>query len=692
MIGFLNLNFEQVFIILGLSILLFVFVNLVAIIRLISRNMNFLKINLPKRFKNKFQKFPKIVKSFLKQAYNFRLLFLDLLLIAFALFLFNDLFVQAPGVNFHKPDMNAYWNDQSQAFVIQYDRAYDTEKIIPQIYPEIQGEWKHEHLLFPFLKRKLVFYPKESILPKNNITIYIGEIKGLYQREPTWDKVIDLKSPEVPEIVSTYPVQGSEDFGVNEKIELELSSVDGNFINWEFDIEPAAEFQVVRNKSNKVYIEFLKPLAQTTTYTLKINKTPQSYDVATGEVFIQEDTIVEEDLVFTTIKAPTISNIEPVGDGVLVDANIRVQFDFDMVKEDVEKNIILEPVIDYAITWEDEKTIIIDPVALLEKEKDYTLKLPVGLRNLKGGVSEVEIVHSFKTVGVVRVTSTSPASNATGRDVNTNINITFNQEVDKTDAQASFSITPETNGSFSWDGNTMIFNPSVALAYSTSYSVKVAKGVKTVHGIDSDADYSFKFTTKSNIFELNTIIVTQPYRYACNLTAARIALNYKGVNVSVDSLYSQVAKDNTPYDSATNTWGNPHSGYVGDITGANKGYGVYWGPIRNVVANYRTAETHTGWNRTELLQEVQNGNPVIIWAHNGYAGSGANISWNLPGGGSVYAVKGMHSFVVRGWVGDLENPTSVILADPSGRGRWVVSRAYFDSLWNVFGRPAVVVK
>ncbi|MBN1915774.1 Ig-like domain-containing protein [Candidatus Dojkabacteria bacterium] len=708
MIGFFGLTFEGVFIILGLTVVLFVVVNLASLLRFILRKKG--KIvrtegvkpskKVKKPILSHFSKgviklkgiMPKPIKVVLKGLYSIRLIFFDLILIAFSIFLFNDLFVRAPGVNFHNPDMNSYWNDQNAAFVIQFDRVYDEEKIIPQIYPEIAGEWKHEHLMFPFLKRKLAFYPEESILPGNNITIYIGEIKGLYQTDPTWDKVIDLKSPGIPEIVSTYPENEGCDFGVNEKIEIKLSSQDGNFMDWDFDIEPAADFQVVRNNSDRVFIEFIKPLAQSTTYKLTTKKTPQSYSIETGDVLIQEETMEEEDLSFTTIKAPTISNIEPVGDGVLVDSAIKIKFDFDMVREDVESNISIEPSVEYTISWEDGATIILKPVLPLEKEKDYTVKLPSGLKNLKGGVSEIEVAHSFRTVGVVRVASTSPSANATGRDVNVNISITFNQQVDKASAQSKFSITPAVGGAFSWNGNTMVFNPTASLAYTTPYTVNIAKGVKTVHGIDSNSDYSFKFTTKSQIFELNTIIVTQPYRYSCNLTASRIALNYKGVNVSVDTLYSQIVKDTTPYDEATNTWGNPNSGYVGSITGNPKGYGVYWGPIRNLISSYRPAETHTGWNRTALLQEVQNNNPVIIWAHNAYAGSGADISWNLPGGGRVYAVKGMHSFVVRGYIGELENPTNIILVDPAGRGRWVISTSYFDSLWNVFGRAAVVVK
>jgi uncharacterized protein YvpB len=165
--------------------------------------------------------------------------------------------------------------------------------------------------------------------------------------------------------------------------------------------------------------------------------------------------------------------------------------------------------------------------------------------------------------------------------------------------------------------------------------------------------------------------------------------------VSIGTVHGALPKDSTPYDPAGPTWGNPYTSYVGDINGNPKGYGVYWNPISNYIRNYRSTSVRTGWDRTSLLTEVGNGNPVIIWAHNGYSSSsngpvGSNISWHTPGGTSIYAIAGMHSFVVVGWHGPIDNPTSIILND-TNRGTWTVSTSYFNGLWSYFNNTGIVV-
>jgi uncharacterized protein YvpB len=91
-----------------------------------------------------------------------------------------------------------------------------------------------------------------------------------------------------------------------------------------------------------------------------------------------------------------------------------------------------------------------------------------------------------------------------------------------------------------------------------------------------------------------------------------------------------------------------------------------------------------------MLREVRNGNPVVIWAINGYGYSGTEFYWKTPGGTTIRAVSGMHSYVVVGYKGSVDNPTSIILNDPN-RGRWTISTAYFNSLWGYFNNTGIVV-
>lgn len=635
------------------------------------------------------------------------LLPLNVALIAFAVFLFNDMFVKPLNVNYHKPVMDATWLDSEEAFVIQFDRPFDPGKIDPYIFPEVKGKWIKEDKGINGLNRRLLFQPEESFLPDVDIQIYVAGITNYYQKDPAWDKSIDLLSPKIPSVMSSYPENDGVDFGLEEDIVLNLDQPDGNFVAWDFKINPEVSFQVIRNiepeakdkDRQKILIRFDKPLNQNATYTLSISKTPQSYNTNTDEVLIKEEHKDDKPIKFSTIKAASISKIEPSGEGVLVSSDIRVNFDFPMDQEQVLKSLKLEPAVEADYSWVEGKILVINPKAELAKDKTYSLSLPKGLKNKKGGISEQEVKHSFKTVGYVGVTSFSPGNNTTSRSINSNVSVTFNQEVDKSSAQSKFKLSPNVAGKFSWNGNTLTFNPNSALAYQTTYSISVASGVKTIHGLDSKQSFNSKFTTEPQVFSLAIPYSRQPYRYACNLTAAKMALGYRGISRSVEQIHAAIGTDSTPWDPNSRTWGNPHSRFVGSLSGSGSGpagtggYGVYWGPIRNYIANQgrdRT-EVKSNWNTTALLKEVRNGNPVIIWAHNGYSGSGANISWKTSGGANVYAVKGMHSYVVRGYIGTPENPTHIMFADP-GRGLWTVSIGYFNSLWGTFGRTAVVVR
>ncbi len=96
------------------------------------------------------------------------------------------------------------------------------------------------------------------------------------------------------------------------------------------------------------------------------------------------------------------------------------------------------------------------------------------------------------------ITSTNPADGATGVSVNSNITITFSASMDAATAEQAFSVSPNVNGSFSWNGNSMVFDPSSALGWSVEYTVTVASSAQSAEDDSLGAAYSFTFTTQSN--------------------------------------------------------------------------------------------------------------------------------------------------------------------------------------------------
>lgn len=634
---------------------------------------------------NRLKKIAKAVLSKIRVVRHFMLL-ANTLLIILAFVLVFDL-LQNPGIRVTYPQEAQALKSYEEPLIITFDRPIDTKQFQPYIFPEIQGEWiaQQEFSWLPF-KRTVAFYPQESIFP-GKVFVYYADITDIHNIQEKWEWAINSRSVDTPEIESVSPENEATDVAVDRELQFKLTSQGGSFVEWRAEVEPEAEHETYFPADDVVQVRFLKNLRQNTSYSIKLYRTPVRYNLTSKEVVERGEEILVSETSFVTVKEPLLESISPNGNNVYVTDSIKVVFDQVMDQDTAQASFSVSPAIQGDFTWENERTMLFKPAQNLAKQTEYTVKLAPGIKSSKGGITESEITHQFKTIGEVTA-SIGPSGSSV--KIGVNISINFNQPVDKNVAQSKFSINPSVAGTFSWNGNTMIFNPNANLAYSTKYDISIGSGVKSIHGIDSKRSYNHSFTTEQLVFTLNVPVYYQTQRFACNLVAARMALAYRGVSVSTSAAHSQIAKDNTPWDPDANTWGNPHVGYVGDINGVSEGYGVYWGPLSSWMSGYRSNSVRVGMSRTAMLTEVQNGNPVIIWAHNGYSGSGANRSWTTPGGTSIYAIRGMHSYVVVGWRGPIDNPSHIILNDPN-RGRWTITTGYFDSLWSYFGRAAVVV-
>lgn len=201
------------------------------------------------------------------------------------------------------------------------------------------------------------------------------------------------------------------------------------------------------------------------------------------------------------------------------------------------------------------------------------------------------------------------------------------------------------------------------------------------------ANTEIKWEEVKKTTKLDVPAYLQKYTLSCEIASLRMALNFRGANVSEDDLIPQVGLDPTPHTG--NTWGNPNVAFVGNIKGTQMkdGYGVHWAPIAKVARNYRNAEDFQGWNIGQLTKAISDGNPVVIWV---YSHFGRKTTWNTPGGEKIDAVRDEHAVVAVGFVGPPDNPTEIIINDPLiGQVYW--SRSSFNKKWEIFGRSGVAV-
>ena len=109
---------------------------------------------------------------------------------------------------------------------------------------------------------------------------------------------------------------------------------------------------------------------------------------------------------------------------------------------------------------------------------------------------EVTTVDFALTKETTPPTITAHSPTGTDAAIDTDMSATFSEVMNKTSAEAAFSTDLLVLGSFSWDGNKMIFNPNSNLDYLTTYIVTISTEAEDLAGNNLLSPYSWQFTTK----------------------------------------------------------------------------------------------------------------------------------------------------------------------------------------------------
>lgn len=181
----------------------------------------------------------------------------------------------------------------------------------------------------------------------------------------------------------------------------------------------------------------------------------------------------------------------------------------------------------------------------------------------------------------------------------------------------------------------------------------------------------------------------QEHALSCEVASLLMALRYRGVNVTESQLIQQLPASDPGHRHSDNTWGDPNLGFVGNIDGVapNTGYGVYEQPIYDLAVKYRNARIMTNGTLNDLIQELINNNPVVVW---GVSGSGRNIFWKTPEGKIINAKMDEHARILVGYTGNSDNPQLIILLDPI-YGKIKLSAKAFLTNWTILDRRAVII-
>ncbi len=235
--------------------------------------------------------------------------------------------------------------------------------------------------------------------------------------------------------------------------------------------------------------------------------------------------------------SPTVSSTSPANVATGVAFNQKIAATFSEVMESstittatftlMQGTSFVSGTVSYTGT-----TAIFAPASNLAPNTVYTATITIGATNRAGSALANNYVWSFTTGAAAIVTpptvsSTDPASAATGVALNQKIAAVFSRAMDaSTITTATFTLkqgTTSVSGFVSYSGTTAIFAPAANLAANTVYTATITTGAKDLASNALASNYAWSFTTgAAAIITPPTVSSTDPAN-----AATGVAFNQK---------------------------------------------------------------------------------------------------------------------------------------------------------------------
>lgn len=579
-----------------------------------------------------------------------------------------------PGIRKITPQQGETIDPLSPDIRVMFDAPVRVHAISVHTFPEIDFTIRPSGYfwnLSPWATQ-ITIVPKTTIPTGEQLIVYLANIEGPFTRGYGGERLLEVTSPETV-ITKMKPQDKSQDIPDTQSFTLQSSTVVDER-EWAVSMSPTMSMTIKKIDAKTLRITPDEPYLQSTDYTMVITHTPTMVDRVTGVAVKKFDPDTKMTFHFTTVRAAFVSSFVPEGKSEDPGGDFQITFEEPMNKANVMNHISVSPPVSLYSSWtNDDKKLTVSHEALA-KDTDYTVTLTAGLTTAKGGTFEKDTAFHFHTAGHLTVTDVSPANSATNIPASTTFRLTFDQNIP--DSIASHLImSPNITGKIVVKDNTLEFTPNQPLPYETKYSFTLPSGASSGYGLPTTADQTFTFTTSPNQVMLNVPYFKQETLFTCNISAARMLLAFRGVNVTEGDLINIIGL------GGKRGTGDPYKGYVDD-------YGTYWDAVSRGVSKYRPTRMITSGKLSDIIAEIKKGNPVMTWGQNGWSDP-HDISWTSTDGTFIKAVNGMHSAVVRGYSGPDANPTQIFINDP-WRGQYGIPTAEFMRRWSYFSMAMVV--
>lgn len=379
--------------------------------------------------------------------------------------------------NYSQTDMNSLFEPTSAALQIKQlaEGSYDVYEVTES----------GNVLLGTYTSAQLETGLDQSFVP--------GELKFLK---------ITASSPTITEIT---PVDGSTGVNTDTNIVIQFNQVMDACTLTEENIVLSSEGISVtssvyyQDNTNTLILSPVSSLLGNTTYNVSVSQ------AVYGSNNMPLDR--EYNIRFTTAQENIVSGTSPARDAinVAIASDISLMFEESMNPETINEqniwltcnNVSVSASVYYDIGT---NTIRISPINGLEYDCKYKVLVGTGVQKLSGKYIANEYSFAFSTVSRPKIVRTVPAAGESGVDVKSRIYITFSEAMDtSTFTQDNITVTGSAvtvAKSIVYDANTntLAVIPIDTLTGSSTYTVALGSGIKSIQGIDMEG-YRYSFTT-----------------------------------------------------------------------------------------------------------------------------------------------------------------------------------------------------
>jgi len=175
----------------------------------------------------------------------------------------------------------------------------------------------------------------------------------------------------------------------------------------------------------------------------------------------------------------------------------------------------------------------------------------------------------------------------------------------------------------------------------------------------------------------------------CEITSLTMLLQFYGANKSKMELVAEMPRDATPAvlndDGSVAYWGNPNTGFVGDVTRKGRGFGIYHAGLLPLLKQYvKTAVDLTNKPFSAYEKQVAAGIPIVVWTTIDYNQPYKWVIWDTPIG-PIETTYSEHAVLMVGF-----DENNVYVNDPlSGKKNVPINKARFIDVWTAMGKQGL---